>query len=132
MKNYIKILFLSLLVVVTSCSTEEGYEDFPVESSSVKEMAGDWYVKTFVGDAMAIDYRLITTSNAATDDGAEIQIYDHKNIWWFNTKSPASVNELTFSGNDLGSDVDGYAITVTITNGAIVKDGTTSNSGKKS
>ncbi len=131
MKNIFKYFAVILFIAAfTSCETEEGFEDFKIEKSSVADMSGDWYVKTFVGGNEAIDYSLITTSNVATDDGSGIQIFDHKNIWWFNTQSPITLNSLSFEGTNLASLVDDYAITVNIVNGIIVKNGTKSNSGK--
>ena len=122
MKNIFKYLSMILLIAIcTSCETEEGYADYPSENSPVVDLAGEWYVQTFVDGTIVTDYSLLTTSNTSSDDGSEIQIFDHKNIWWFKVKSP--INGLTFSGSDLASDVDGYEITVNINNGIIKKDG---------
>ncbi|WP_298239205.1 lipid-binding protein [uncultured Algibacter sp.] len=122
-KNFKYIVVILFVAAFTSCETEEGYEDFPVEKTSVNDMTGDWYVQTFIGDDLALGYELITISNTANDESA-IQIFDHKNIWWFNTAVPANVGALSFEGNDLASDVDGYQITVNVTNGQIEKNGT--------
>jgi hypothetical protein len=131
MKKIFKYLVtVAFITTLASCSTNEEYEDFKFDVSPVVDMSGDWYVQTFVDGDIEVDYALITTSNTAEDDGSEIQIFDQQNIWWFNAKTPVNVGALTFSGNDLASAVDGYEITVTITNGAILKKGTTSTSGR--
>jgi len=130
MKNLLKYMVVVFVTILSSCSPNEGYEDFTLDKSPVIEMSGDWYVQTFVGSDVVGGYSLITTSNTSADDGTEIQIFDQQNIWWFNAKVPVNLGALTFAGDDLASDVDGYEITVNITNGSIVKGGTISTSGK--
>ncbi|MFV9552251.1 lipid-binding protein [Algibacter sp. PT7-4] len=122
--NYIAVIML--VTVFVSCN-EEGYEDVTIKKSSVVEMSGDWYVQTFLDGNMVVDYEVITTSNTAADNGTEIQMFDHEHIWAFNSAVPVNLSALTFSGTDLASKVDDYEITVTITNGSIVKDGTVSS-----
>ncbi|MEP3838768.1 MAG: lipid-binding protein [Algibacter sp.] len=123
MKIYLKTFLLSCLLVL-ACETEEGFEDFPVTTSSVIEMSGDYYVQTFLDGNLVLDYEFITISNSNADNGTEIQITDN-HIWPFKAVVPANLGDLTFSGTNLISG----AITVTITNGAIVKNGTTSTFG---
>jgi len=124
MKNLFKYLIIIFVATLFSCETEEGYEDYTLERSKAVEISGDWFVQTFVGTTMVLDYSLITTSNTSVDDGTMIQIFDHQNIWWFNAQSPVDLNVLTFSGNDLASAVGSYEITVSITNGLIEKGST--------
>ncbi|PHQ62452.1 MAG: hypothetical protein COC08_00790 [Maribacter sp.] len=127
MKNINKILlFLLLGTFVTSC--DEGGNPDPGETSVV-EMAGDWYVQGFIGDQLIADYLLISTYNTATDDGTEMWVDDQGNFWEFKAKSPVNTTSLTFSGDALDSDFDGYIITVSISNGTIVKDGATTSGG---
>lgn len=122
--NYIAVLMI--VAVATSCN-EEGFEDVNLEESSVIEMSGDWYVQTFIGGNMVVDYEVITTSNTAADDGTSIQMSDHEHIWAFNSAVPVDLSALTFSGSNLASKVDDYEITITVTNGVIQKDGTVSS-----
>ncbi|MFD0989895.1 lipid-binding protein [Mariniflexile jejuense] len=107
-------MFLSL----TSC---DEVEDNDVGGSKVEAMAGDWYVQTFVGQNLALDYSLITTYNTASNSANEMWINDNGHIWEFLAKTPVNLSALTFSGNNLASDFDGYQITVNITNGKITK-----------
>jgi len=129
MKNLLKYMVVVFVTILSSCSPNEGFEDFTLDKSPVIEMSGDWYVQTFVGSSVVVGYSLITTSNASADNGTEIQIFDQQNIWWFNAKVPVNLGALTFAGDNLASNVEGYEITVNITNGSIVKGGTTSTSG---
>jgi len=126
MKNIVKaLIFLTSLVVFVSC--DEGGDPDP-GVTSVVEMSGDWFVQTFVGGDMVADYARISTYNTAADDGTEIWVDDHSNIWGFKVKSPINLTGLTFSGAALESDlVD--VITVNITNGIIIKDGATTSGG---
>lgn len=126
MKNIFKYIAVILFITAfTSCETEEGYEDYTVERTSVIDMTGDWYIQTFFDGDLVLDYELVTLSNTAADNG-EIQIFDD-HIWPFTAKVPVDLNNLTFSGNDLADLVSDGAVTVTITNGVIVKNGTTSS-----
>lgn len=129
MKN-IKIYktLLSLFVAVFFVACDKGGDPDP-GATEVVEMAGDWYVQTSLDGNMILDYALISTYNTAADDGTEMWIDDKENIWVFKVKSPVNTSAMTFSGTSLASNVDGYAITVNITNGAIVKKGATSTGG---
>ncbi|WP_298495552.1 lipid-binding protein [uncultured Algibacter sp.] len=123
--NY--ILVIILMTAFSACNDDEGFEELNLEKSSVIEMSGDWYVQTFIGGNMVVDYEVITTSNTAADDGTEIQMSDHEHIWAFNSAIPVNLTDLTFSGSNLESKVDDYEITVSVTNGVIQKNGTVSS-----
>lgn len=123
---FIGILFLALTTVFTSCD-EVG--DTDPGGTSTQDMAGDWYVQTYVGDALALDYQLISTYNTSDDDGTEMWIDDHAHIWTFKAKTPVTTSSLSFSGTDLESSVDGYDITVNISNGIISLDDTETSGG---
>lgn len=127
MKNIVNaLIFLIAANLVVSC--DEGGNLDP-GATAVVEMSGDWFVQTFVGGEMVADYAQISTYNTASDDGTEIWLDDHGNIWDFKVKSPINLSALTFSGTNLNSDVEGYAITVTISNGTIVTNGATTSGG---
>lgn len=131
---------LAVVVVLTSfASCDEGGNP-DAGGTSVAKMAGDWYVQTLVDGEVAIDYQLISTYNTAANNGNEMWIDDHSNIWSFKCKSPLNIEALTFAGDNLASSVvddddstpdvvETYDITVTITNGKVVKNGTTSTGG---
>jgi hypothetical protein len=123
-------------------SCDEGGDPDP-GATKVVDMAGDWYVQTFIDGEMIADYSLISTYNTASDDGTEIWIDDNKNIYWFKLKSPVNTSSKTFSGMNLASSVvdddtstpdviETYDINVNVTNGTIVKDGATTSGGNTS
>ncbi|WP_089894250.1 lipid-binding protein [Kriegella aquimaris] len=127
MKNIIKpLIFLFAISLFVSC--DEGGDPDP-GATGVVEMAGDWYVQGFLDGEMIADYLQISTYNTAADDGTEMWIDDHGNFWDFKVKTPVNVSTLNFSGETLDSDVDGYVITVSITNGSVTKKGATSSGG---
>jgi hypothetical protein len=120
---------LAAVLVLTSFASCDEVGDTNPGGTSVESMAGDWYVQTLVNGEVAIDYKLISTYNTAANNGSEMWIEDHGNIWDFKCKSPLNIGALTFAGNNLTSSVDSYDITVTITNGKVVKNGATSTGG---
>lgn len=136
MKKIYKYSLLLLLSVVFSCNNEEGYDDLNLDKSAVLEMSGDWYVQASVEGELVADYFLMTTSNTATNDGTDIQITDKFNFWGYNFASPVNVSDLTFTGSNLASSIDDdgepYDITVTVTNGLVEKNATTTSSGRTS
>tara|TARA_R110001583_G_scaffold60988_2_gene180747 strand:- start:708 stop:1214 length:507 start_codon:yes stop_codon:yes gene_type:complete len=133
MKNIFKnnilaraILFVSLLTLAVSC---DEHEDLDVGTTALVEASGDWYVEFLIDgvDVYGLGYNLLTTSNSA--DETSIWIDDHANIWQFKAKCPIDIESLKFDGSDLESSVDGYDVTLQITNGTIIKDGATSTGG---
>lgn len=128
MKLKINILLILMSFVVISCDTD-GYEDYTAGATNVQDVSGEWYVQTLVDGEVALDYTLISTYNTAANTANEMWVDDHQNIWWFKVKTPVNVEAKTFSGTDLASNVDGYEITVNISNGMIVKDGATTTEG---
>ncbi|WP_274473810.1 lipid-binding protein [Mangrovimonas aestuarii] len=134
MKRIYFIQLLSLLVFAFSfTSCDEGGEPDP-GGTKVEKMAGDWYVEFLVDgeDIYNLGYALISTYNTASDDGTEMWIDDHQNTWWFKVKCPVNVDNMTFSGSGLESNVDDYEVVVDITNGEIIKDGATTSGGNTS
>ncbi|WP_149304871.1 lipid-binding protein [Pareuzebyella sediminis] len=127
MKKVIRI-FLLLGTIHLFISCDEGGDPDP-GATMVVAMSGDWFVQTFVGETLVADYARISTYNTSANDGTEIWIDDHGNIWDFKVKSPINLSDLTFSGDDLNSDVDGYVVSVDISNGTIVEDGATTTGG---
>jgi len=111
---------IMMFVTFTSC---DKVEDPNIGGTSVEAMSGDWYVQLLIDgeDAYGLGYMLISTYNTAADNGTEMWIDDQHNVWWFKAKTPVDINSLTFSGNDLPSSVDGYDITLNISNGIITK-----------
>ena len=126
-KNNITVILLSIFLISTFISCDEGGDPDPGATSTV-QMAGDWFVQW---DGQG-GYYLITTYNTAADNGTEMWIDDNHNFWDFKAKCPVSLSNLSFSGDNLESSVDGYDITVSIANGSIVKGGAETSGGNTS
>ncbi|WMI66097.1 lipid-binding protein [Aestuariibaculum sp. YM273] len=126
-KQYIAIPLLTLFLVTSFVSCDE-VEDPNPGGTAVEKMAGDWYVQTFVGENLALDYQLISTYNTAANTD-EMWVDDHQHIWWFKSKTPVNISDMSFAGTDLESSVDGYDITVTITNGKVTQGDTETSGG---
>ncbi|MEX0360922.1 MAG: lipid-binding protein [Allomuricauda sp.] len=123
----LKALFIfSIGVLALSC---DKHEDYLPEKTALSEVSGDWYVHFMVDgeDIYDLGYNLITTTNSA--DETSLWIDDHTNTWWFKVKCPINAETMKFSGADLSSNVDGYEVDVTITNGNIFKDAVESTGG---
>jgi len=116
---YKTLITLLFLISFNSCDV---IEDSVIGSTLVVEMSGDWYVKLLLNDVdKGGGFQKISTYNTASDDGKELWIDDRGHLWQFKAKAIANTDNLTFSGNDLASNYDGYEITVTITNGKVTK-----------
>ena len=115
-------LFVSLLLMAfTSCDI---VDDDDIGSTKVVDMAGDWYVKLLDNggnDIYGLGYQLISTYNTSSNDGTELWIDDRGHTWDFKVKATVNITGFTLSGSDLTSSVDGYDITVNITDGKITK-----------
>lgn len=130
MKNILKIKFLSIAVMVlfgtvlfTSCDETESYE---VGLANVIEASGDWVVE-IEKDGEHYDHNTISTYNTSDDSSSEIWLDDQGHGWGLKSKVNINLEDLTFSGNDLEEVY--YGVTVTITDGAIIKNGSTAPSG---
>ncbi|KAB7528215.1 hypothetical protein F8C76_10100 [Flagellimonas olearia] len=113
------VLLTTILVSALSCDKHEALE---VDQTALKDLSGDWYVRLFINNEEALEYSLITTTNSA--DVNSLWIDDHHHIWDFKVVCPADGENLSFSGANLPSNVDGYEVDINITNGLIIKEGT--------
>ncbi|WP_298288581.1 lipid-binding protein [uncultured Lutibacter sp.] len=128
--KYIKLLILGLLLV-TACSPNEGYEDYPVEKLSLSEVASDWWVIALEPDgvtpAFGGDYVLVTTYNTGDNDGKTMFIDDHQNFFEFKTKIDVNLSDKTFTGKDnVELYYDGEIL---LSNGSITKSSYITTSG---
>ena len=127
----LSFLFFALALSISFVSCEQ-VESIADESGIVAEdMMGSWYVEFLVEgeDIYHVGYNKINTYNTSVNDGSFLWIDDNENLWSFKVKCPINKSDQTFSGTELYSNVDGYEVQVTITNGKITKDGITSPSG---
>jgi len=132
--------FLAVVLVLTSFISCDEVGDTDPGGTSVEKMSGDWYVQTLVDGEVVVDYALISTYNTSANDGKDMWVEDHGNIWNFKLKSPVTISSMVFAGNNLASSVvdddtdtpdviETYDINVNITEGKITKNGATSTGG---
>lgn len=137
-----------MLVAFTSCEKDE------VENTATVEMAGEWHVRVYALDAATGevvdddmfgdgDYN-ITTSNTAANVANEMWLVDANGyVFPYQVKIDVNPSTMTFNSSTdaenlfgasgyIYTNVDGLLAgeTVTVTNGKIVKNGTTTPSGQ--
>ncbi|TMU55577.1 lipid-binding protein [Flagellimonas algicola] len=123
----LKVLVIFLVgILALAC---DKHEDYVPGKTALTESSGDWFIRLLIDgeDIYGLGYNLITTANSA--DETSLWIDDHHAIWDFKTKCPINAETMKFSGSDLASNVDGYEVDVTISNGAIFKDAVESTGG---
>jgi hypothetical protein len=130
--KYLSFLFLALAFSISFVSCEK-VESVADESGIVAEdMMGSWYVEFLYNgeDAYGLGVNKLNTFNTSANNGTSMWIDDNSHLWTFKVNCPINPSDLTFSGSGLYSNVDDYEVDVTITNGKITKNGTTSPSGQ--
>ncbi|MBR5728570.1 MAG: hypothetical protein IKX39_07990 [Muribaculaceae bacterium] len=129
---------MAMLVAFTSCEKNE------VENTATVDMAGEWHVHVTAmdpstGEAVDEDwfgdgYYNIATSNTAANVATEMWLVDAVCTYFpYQVKIKVDPASMTFSATDaenLYGEGDYGGATVTITNGKIVKNGTTTPSGQ--
>lgn len=124
MKNIFLILIAGALVFA---SCEKEYE---VVNTETVDLAGQWWL-TFETSAGTYSYYSGLTYNTAADDGSAIWVSDQGGFWDFKVKVPVqSLDDMTFGGDNLENQVDGYPIAINIRNGKVLKDAGTTISGR--
>lgn len=125
------LLLLTSILSLSFISCEQ-IESEALESDIVAaDMHGSWYVEFLSEgeDIFGLEYQLINTYNTSENDGSSMWIDDKSHTWDFKVNCPINASSKTFSGEALYSNVDGYEVDVTITNGKISEGGTTSLGG---
>ncbi len=128
-KYLIGIVAFSMLLLFTACDEAE---DANIGVTSIEEMAGDWYVTTAFNGNTVLGYKKITTYNTAANTNDKMWINDNGKIWEFKAVANVDYASKTFSGENLESNYSGTPITVTITNGKILKNAATTTGGNRS
>jgi len=86
------------LIVAIAMSFVACQDDFDPGSVPGHELAGEWYVQTYVGGNAVLGHELISTYNTAAADGAEIWVDDLGHIWPVKAKIGSSPSDMSFSG----------------------------------
>ncbi|MDB4107612.1 hypothetical protein N9595_04025 [Bacteroidia bacterium] len=146
-KNIILILIAGF--AITSCQDE--YEAGTVPGH---EVAGEWYVVTYIGGTPVVGHELISTYNTAAADGKEMWLDDLGHIWPVKAKIGMSPENNSFSGtgdnieapiysydtldiirdetidpiDSIQENFEGYE-TVTVTEGKVIQDAGRSKTG---
>ena len=125
LNKYISVLIVSLFLGTSFIACDEGGEP-EAGGTAVEALAGEWVV-TILRDGADFDHNTISTYNTAANLDTEMWLDDLEHGWGLKTKVNLNSGAGTFSGDDLAELY--YDVTVTITNGAIIKKGTTAPSG---
>ena len=132
-KCFIAIAALATLMFA-SCEKD------PIGATAVEPLAGQWYVQVdgvdTVNDVVVIEdfnegRSILITYNNANNDPNRLYINDLGEFWDFIVEVDCDLNSLTFSSNGEVPNESYSPCNVTITNGKIIKNGTTTPSGAK-
>ena len=138
-KIYFAIIALAALTLA-SCEKE------PIGGTAVQALAGQWYVSVdgydSKGDSVVVPFFnveegytetphfLLLTYNNADNDPKKLVISDMESFWEFTVSVDCDVQSLTFgSADSIPNEL--YDCMVSLKNGKIVKNGTTTPSGAK-
>ncbi|ULC60227.1 hypothetical protein MBM09_04370 [Flaviramulus sp. BrNp1-15] len=122
----LSFLFVSIIFVTSFISCDE-VESLPDESDIViSEITGTWVVD-MIYDGDPAGTNTISIYNTAANDANLMWLDDQEHSWGLKAKVPLNLEALTFGGTDLEELY--YDVTVTITEGQIVKGGATTPSG---
>lgn len=140
-----KVIFaIVALATLTLVSCEKN----PIGGTAVESMAGQWYVQVdgydSKGDSVVVpcfnlkegytktEHFLLLTYNNSNNDPNKLYISDMGGFWDFTVLTDCNVNNLTFGSTDsIENEASRYGFLVALTNGKIVKNGTTTPSGAK-
>lgn len=125
----ISYLFVALVMVTSfsSCDQEESIADKSDIALDAFEMRSKWVVD-MTWDGAPQGTNTIVTYNTSNNDTNAMWLDDLEHGWGLKAKVTVDPNALTFSGNDLEELY--WEVTVTITEGQIVKGGATTPSGE--
>lgn len=106
MKKIIKSLFIVIIAGATLSSCQEAYEADMVPGN---ELAGEWYVQTYLAGNAVLGHQTIMTYNTAAATGDTIWLDDLGHIWPVKAKIPASAANNTFAGTGSNIEVPIYS-----------------------
>lgn len=121
----ITTFILSVILIASFTACDEG-GDLDPGATAIVDVAGDWVVE-IERDGAHYNHSTISTYNTAANNTSEMWLDDQQHGWGLKSKVNLNLEAMTFSGNDLPENY--FDVTVTITNGVIIKDGATAPSG---
>lgn len=125
MKNIIKTVLLLFTIGVFVVSCDEGGDPDP-GGTEIEKVAGEWVVN-ITRDGADFSHGHISTYNTAANTTSEMWLDDLESGWGLKSKVNLNLETLSFSGTDLPELY--YDVTVTVTDGKIIKNGATAPSG---
>ena len=129
MKKIFYILAIAATTLLASCQKET------VGGTALQEMCGQWYVQVDMvdadGEVVCEDFNegrsILLTYNTASNSTSEIYVDDLEEFWTFKVKVPCTLSSKTF-GSSSPVQNEAYDCGVTLSNGKIVPNGTTTPS----
>ena len=122
MKKVLYLATMLLCMAITSCQKED------IGGTATESLAGDWYVEASVDGNVIYGPFHLFTYNTSSNNPNEIWVDDLGNFYTFKVKATGDVNGLTISAASVQNQ-NGDDITVSITNGKILKNGGVQNNG---
>jgi hypothetical protein len=85
-----------------------GCEEYETEMIPGNELAGEWFVQTYVGGSAVVGYEHFFTYTTAAADGKQIWVDDYGHIWPFKAKIDANPSGNSFAGTGDNIEVPMY------------------------
>ncbi len=120
---FVGVICITMMSLFTSC---DKVEDSDTGGTAVEDIASDWTVE-ILRDGSEFASGHLSTYNTAGNTSDKLWIDDQKDGWGLKSKVDLNLSSKTFSGTDL--DELYFDVTVTITDGVVIKNGTTAPSG---
>lgn len=96
-------LFLIVTIAVSLVACKDDFDPGSVPGS---ELAGEWYVQTYVGGSAVLGHELISTYNTAAADGSQIWLDDQGHIWPVKAKINSDPAGMSFSGMGTNTEIE--------------------------
>ncbi|MEY2924819.1 MAG: hypothetical protein RLZZ337_1367 [Bacteroidota bacterium] len=100
--------FNKLLIVALAVFGFTACEEYEKEMVLGHELAGEWFMQTYVGGNVVLGYQHVFTYNTAAADGKEIWFDDYGHIWPVKAKIAANPGSNSFAGTGDNIEVPMY------------------------
>ena len=115
----------ALLILLASCAKEKP----DIENTSTYQMAGEFFVQTYVGPDLAVDFSKIITYNTSDQNSNQVWVDDLENIWGFKSKVDVDYSGLSFKPTNASPNLYITGETVSVLEGRIIPNGGHSKTG---